>query len=105
MLPLLVVTILLFAILFLGTREERDKGRLGFALDVIAACAGFFLVAILLHIALRRDLAARDIFYLEYFYFVTYAMILYVAWFTIGTTSSSRSSSGLLVSWRCSCSR
>lgn len=79
MLPLLVVTILLFAILFLGTREERDRGRLGFALDVIAACAGFFLVAILLHIALRRDLAARDIFYLEYFYFVTYAMILYVA--------------------------
>lgn len=79
MLPLLVVTILLFAILFLGTRDDRHKGRLGFALDVIAACAGFFLVAILLHIALRRDLAARDIFYLEYFYFVTYAMILYVA--------------------------
>jgi hypothetical protein len=78
MLPLLVVSILLFAILFLGTREERHKGRLGFALDVIAACAGFFLVAILLHIALRRNLAARDIFYLEYFYFVTYAMILYV---------------------------
>jgi len=79
MLPLLVVSILLFAILFLGAREERDKGRLGFTLDVIAACAGFFLVAILLHIALRRDLAARDIFYLEYFYFVTYAMILFVA--------------------------
>lgn len=79
MLPLLVVSILLFAILFLGVREEQHKGRLGFALDVIAACAGFFLVAILLHIALRRDLAARDIFYLEYFYFVTYAMILYVA--------------------------
>lgn len=79
MLPLLVVTILLFAILFLGAREQRQKGQLGFALDVIAACAGFFLVAILLHIALRRDLAARDIFYLEYFYFVTYAMILYVA--------------------------
>jgi hypothetical protein len=78
MLPLLVVTMLLFAILFLGTRDDRLKGRLGFALDVIAACAGFFLVAILLHIALRRDLAARDIFYLEYFYFVTYAMILYV---------------------------
>jgi len=79
MLPLLVVSILLFAILFLGTRDERYKGSLGFALDVIAACAGFFLVAILLHIGLRRDLAARDIFYLEYFYFVTYAMILYVA--------------------------
>lgn len=79
MLPLLVVTILLFAILFLGTRDDLHKGRLGFALDVIAACAGFFLVAILLHIALRRDLAARDIFYLEYFYFVTYAMILFVA--------------------------
>jgi len=79
MLPLLVVSILLFAILFLGARGEHHKGRLGFALDVIAACAGFFLVAILLHIALRRDLAARDIFYLEYFYFVTYAMILYVA--------------------------
>jgi hypothetical protein len=79
MLPLLVVTILLFAILFLGTRDDRYKGRLGFALDVIAACAGFFLVAILLHIALRRDLAARDIFYLEYFYFITYAMILFVA--------------------------
>ena len=78
MLPLLVVNVLLFAILFLGARDEHQKGHLGFTLDVIAACAGFFLVAILLHIALRRDLAARDIFYLEYFYFVTYAMILYV---------------------------
>ncbi len=79
MLPLLVVTILLFTILFLGTRDANKKGQLGIALDVIAACAGFFLVAILLHIAVRRDLAAREIFYLEYFYFVTYSMILYVA--------------------------
>jgi hypothetical protein len=79
MLPLLVVTILLFTILFLGTRDASKKGQLGIALDVIAACAGFFLVAILLHIAVRRDLAAREIFYLEYFYFVTYSMILYVA--------------------------
>ncbi len=79
MLPLLVVTILLFTILFLGTQDASKKGQLGIALDSIAACAGFFLVAILLHIALRRDLAAQEIFYLEYFYFVTYSMILYVA--------------------------
>jgi hypothetical protein len=78
MLPLLVVNILLFAILMLGAREERQRSHLGFTLDVIAACAGFFLVVIFLHIALRRSIAARDIFYLEYFYFVTYAMILYV---------------------------
>jgi hypothetical protein len=79
MLPLMVVTILLFTILFLGTQDAKKTGQLGIALDVIAACAGFFLVAILLHIAIRRDLAAREIFYLEYFYFVTYSMILYVA--------------------------
>lgn len=51
---------------------------MGFTLDVIIACAAFFLVAIFSHIAMRRGVAARDIFYLEHYYFVTYAMILFV---------------------------
>ncbi|MEE8527627.1 MAG: cache domain-containing protein [Gammaproteobacteria bacterium] len=77
-LPLIVVSIMLFGVVFLCTREGGRKGLLGFTLDVIIACAAFFIVVIFSHIALRRSLGTRDIFYLEYYYFVTYAMILFV---------------------------
>ena len=77
-LPIIVVNILLFGILFLATREGSQKGLLGFTLDVITACAAFFLVVIFSHISLRRGLAAPDIFYLEYYYFITYVLILFV---------------------------
>jgi len=79
LLPLMVVFILLFGVLFLATSESGSKGLLGFTLDVVLACAAFFLVAIFSHIAMRNSVAARDIFYLEHYYFVTYAMILFVA--------------------------
>ena len=79
LLPLMVVFILLFGVLFLATSDSGSKGLLGFTLDVVLACAAFFLVAIFSHIAMRNSVAARDIFYLEYYYFVTYAMILFVA--------------------------
>jgi 4-amino-4-deoxy-L-arabinose transferase-like glycosyltransferase len=38
-----------------------------------------FFVIVFAHVSLRRGMAAEEIFYLEYFYFITYMMILWVA--------------------------
>lgn len=68
--PITVVAILLFIILLLS----KDGG-----LEVIGACAGFIFVIILDQINLRGLVAAKGIIYFEYFYFVTYILILVVA--------------------------
>ena len=46
------------------------------ALNAVAAGAGLFLLVIFSHINLRANLAAREIFYLEYYYFLVYMVIL-----------------------------
>lgn len=76
-LPLTVVLILLFAILVLGSTRGQQK-RAGIAIDAVAAGGGLFLLVIFSHIGLREDLAAREIFYLEYYYFIVYVAILAV---------------------------
>ncbi len=80
LLPLNVILIMLFTLLLAGSRSEKKASFLGFsALNVITSCAAFFLVAIFSHIDLRERLAAKDILFLEYFYFVTYFLILMVS--------------------------
>ena len=71
-LPLAVVAILLFSILYMSSNRSEAPLR------VIAACATFCLVVVFSHIGLRESLGTRDIVFLEYFYFTTYMMILYV---------------------------
>jgi hypothetical protein len=70
-LPLVVIFILLSTILYLSSRLEAQ-------VTVITACASFFLIVVFSHIGLRQSLATDTIVYLEYFYFTTYVMILYV---------------------------
>jgi hypothetical protein len=74
-LPLSVVLILLFALLVLGASRQRSQ-KSGIALNAVAAGAGLFLLVIFSHINLRANLAAREIFYLEYYYFLVYLVIL-----------------------------
>jgi hypothetical protein len=73
-LPLAVVTLLLFALLLLSTNMEVGKLEV---VESIAACAGFFLVIVFSHLGIRESFAVQDIMYLEYFYYVTYVLILF----------------------------
>ena len=73
-LPLAVVTLLLFALLLLSSNMEVGKLEV---VEAIAACAGFFLVIVFSHLGIRESFAVQDIIYLEYFYYVTYVLILF----------------------------
>jgi hypothetical protein len=90
-LPLAVIFILLSTILYLSSHLEAQ-------VTVITACASFFLIAVFSHIGLRQSLATDSIVYIEYFYFITYLMILYVTlnyifWTSIQTTLAQSSGS------------
>ncbi len=69
--PLMVVSILLFAMLLLA---NKDRG-----MEVVGACGGFVFIVILDQIAVRGEIVANGIIYFEYFYFVIYLFIFLVA--------------------------
>ncbi len=78
--PLLVVSFLVFAVLMISTRHEERMGILGFSTSaVLAYCAALFFVLIVSHVHLRETLAGQGIIYMEYFYFVMYFAILAVS--------------------------
>lgn len=68
--PLLVVLILLYTILFV--RNDSD----GF--NNIIGCSGLFFVLVFDHISLRETVASSGIMYLEYCYFFTYLLLLLI---------------------------
>jgi len=70
MLPLIVIGIMLFAILLL-----LGSVRLT---NVAAPLGALFLGALLVHIALRKEITTSEILYVEYFYIVMYIVILAV---------------------------
>lgn len=69
--PLMVVSILLFTMLLLA---NKDRG-----MEVVGACGGFVFIVILDQIAVRGEIVANGIIYFEYFYFVIYLFIFLVA--------------------------
>lgn len=73
-LPLVVVTLLLFALLLLSSNLESGKLEV---VEAIAACAGFFLVIVFSHLGIRESFDVQDVMYLEYYYYITYVLILY----------------------------
>jgi hypothetical protein len=77
--PLIVISLLLFTIVMSSSRKERDItfGFTGFG--VLEVCAAFFFVVILAHIDLRNLLGVQEIIYLDYFYFLIYIKILIYA--------------------------
>lgn len=84
-LPLVVVAILLFALLLLASNIKAAKLEV---VEAIAACSGFFLVIIFAHLGMRESFAIKDIIYLEYYYYITYVLILFtVANYVIVTTT------------------
>ena len=76
--PLLVISILLFTVVMTGTKTKIGKSdMLGFSgFGVLELSAAFFFVIIIAHIDLRNKLELQSIIYLDYFYFFIYFLIL-----------------------------
>ena len=80
MLPLTVVTLLVFAILFTATRVEARQVWFGTtAATGLAALGSLMFVSVVGHNSLRNSLETSEIIYLEFFYFVLFAAIVVVA--------------------------
>lgn len=77
--PLFVVVLMLYAIVITMSTDEEKKDFLGFnAAGVVASCSALFFVALISHVQLRNELAANSVVYLEYFYLITYVLILLI---------------------------
>ncbi len=69
--PLFVLLLMTFSILYISKKDDT--------LNVAIACSGLLFVAVFEHINLRRTLDMPGIIYLEYFYFITYLLLVLVA--------------------------
>jgi len=69
--PLTIVLLLLFTILFVRDRSDGFNNIIG--------CSGLFFVLIIDHINLRESIAPEEIMFLEFAYFLSYALLLFVA--------------------------
>lgn len=80
LLPIFVVASLLFALLMAGTKNRERMALTGFkATDIIRAGATLLFPIILAQINLRSKISASGIIYLEYLYFIMYAIIMCVS--------------------------
>lgn len=71
MVPILVLLFMTYSILYISKRED--------ALNVAIACSGLLFVAVLEHVNLRRNLDSSGLIYMEYYYFVTYFLLMFVS--------------------------
>ena len=68
--PLIIVSIVLFAVVLLS--KDVEVGRL------MSICVAVFFVVVFSHLDIRKSISAGEIFYLEYFFFVVYFTIILV---------------------------
>lgn len=64
------VTLAMIYILILASAKTGDRQ------GIIESMAAFFFVLIFSHIDLRKDIVTADLIFIEYFYFITYLMIV-----------------------------
>ncbi len=74
--PIIIVSIMLFFLMMLADKIDTAK--------VFSTCIAMFFVIVFSHIDIRGKISAQEIFYLEYFFFITYALIVYVSLNAIG---------------------
>jgi hypothetical protein len=80
MVPIIVITALLFLVLMTMTKNEQHMSELGFdASTMLGYCSGLFFVLIVAHVYLREKLNIDTIAYIEYFYFMMYFVILSIS--------------------------
>jgi len=77
---LIIVTILLFTLLMIAIKDERLVGFMQAGSGrVLNICVAMFFVIAFSHIDIRRKIAAEEVFYLEYFYFLIYLTMLWIS--------------------------
>ena len=80
MIPIAVVSVLLFAVLLMAGSPVDREDRFGFSTaNVLAFNAALFFVVIVSHVGLRDSLSAQGVVYIESFYFILYGAILAVS--------------------------
>ncbi len=78
--PLAVIALLLFLVLFTIRTDAPGTEFIGFNVSgVLGFCAALFFVIILEHTSMRSQLVAQGIIYLETFYFVMYVALMAIA--------------------------
>jgi len=79
LLPVIVVSCLLFALLLVTTKDPSKLRATGFKpMDILPASATLLFSVIYAEINLRGRIFSSSLLYLEYFYIVMYAVILLV---------------------------
>ena len=73
LIPIFVVLLMMFILVVAGSKTEQRHG-------IITAMAAFFFVLIFSHIDLRKEIVTADLMFMEYFYFITYMMIVVSTW-------------------------
>ena len=80
MVPLIVVTMLLFGAVMTVTRREGLVERHDFSTSsVIGTCSVLFFVILLAHVQLREGFAGSPVIYMESFFFLMYFLLLGVS--------------------------
>lgn len=80
LLPLFLVSALLFATLLTVSEQPEIADKHGFNTSgMIGVCSALFFVVLLAHIQLREQFAGSGIVYIEYFYFLMYAVLVITA--------------------------
>jgi hypothetical protein len=93
LLPLFLVSVLLFAALMTVSEKDNLSKRHGFnTLDFIGGNSALFFVIMIAHIQLRGEVGGRDAVYIEYFYLLMYGML-------VATTASTYLFSIHTISW------
>lgn len=78
--PLFIVAMLLLGITMMITNDSQKADRFGLnTAGVIASCSALFFTIMLSHIQLKQQFEGVGVVYMEYFYFLMYFVILFVA--------------------------
>jgi len=79
-LPLLVVSVLVFILLITCSHKEEVKDLFGFSAGaILSGIAALFFVVIFAQIDLRKTLQVERIMYMDFYYFVIYMIFLLVS--------------------------
>ena len=69
LIPIAVCLIMVFILIYACHKSQERQG-------IIESMAAFFFVLIFSHIDLRKEIVTADLIYIEYFYFVSYFMLI-----------------------------
>ena len=80
LLPIFVVWCILFALLLIITRDPTQAKRFSFSTaGILASSAALFFTVILSHVNLRADFIGYPLMYIEFFYIISYLIIIFLA--------------------------